>query len=83
MYQQQAKDRANYDRQQTSRRFTEGVQHLFSCSSAMLPLMLPMAQHSVLSEPQAKSLPFIYTPAHFRPFRFNVLKLITTAWTWS
>ena len=33
--------------------------HLFSCSSCMLPLMLPMAQHKVLSEPHEKSLPFI------------------------
>ncbi len=32
----------------------------FSCSSAMLPLMLPIAQHSVLSGAQAKSLPFIW-----------------------
>ena len=37
----------------------------FSCSSAMLPLMLPIAQHSVLSGAHAKSLPFIC--AHGRP----------------
>ena len=30
----------------------------FSCSSSMLPLMLPMAQHSVFSAPQPHSLPF-------------------------
>lgn len=30
----------------------------FSCSSIMLPLMLPIAQHSVLSAPQLHSLPF-------------------------
>ena len=30
----------------------------FSCSSTMLPLMDPMAQHSVLRAPQLHSMPF-------------------------
>ena len=35
-----------------------------TCSSAMLPLMLPIAQHSVLSGAHAKSLPFICVAHH-------------------
>ena len=34
------------------------TRNLFSCSSTMLPLMLPMAQHSVFSAPQLHSMPF-------------------------
>ena len=34
------------------------TRNLFSCSSTMLPLMEPMAQHSVFSAPQLHSMPF-------------------------
>lgn len=47
--------------QRLSRSRITVTRNRFSCSSIMLPLMLPMAQHRVLRAPQPNSLPFSCT----------------------